>query len=85
MSEYNTDKQNKEAADIRMRTYEMILKEQFQLNYFGYIPFSASDNMAVTERHILYSILADQKSEERKAQEEAIKKSQSKKKGWRSR
>ena len=61
------------------------MKEQFQLAYHGQIEYDASDNMTVLERHTMYRILVEQKNEERKAQEEAMKAAEAKRKAgsWR--
>ena len=85
MSEYNTDKENETARDFRMANFQAIMKEQFHLTYYGHVEYGASDNMSVLERHTMYRILVDQKQEERKAQEEAMKAAEAKKKSgsWR--
>lgn len=84
MSEFNSDEDNEKARDIRLSSFEAIIKEQFHLAYFGKIEYTASNEMSVQERRTLYKILVDQKTEERKAQEEAIRKAkESGKSGWR--
>lgn len=85
LSEFNTDQQNLEARRVRLSQFESIIREQFQLTYFGHIEYGASDNMSIHERHTLYRILVEQKKEERKAHEEAIKNAKANKntnKGW---
>ena len=86
MSEYNTDEKNIEARRDRFSNYEAIMKEQFHLAYYGRVGYSDSESMSVLERHTMYRILVEQKQEEKKANEEALKKrSGNKKKGssWR--
>ena len=85
LSEFNTDEENAKAAKIRSDVFNMIMREQFQLSYFGHISYEASDNMSVMERHTMFSIVLEQKTDEKKAREEAMKKSESKRKGWRHR
>lgn len=80
LSENKTDKENIEARDFRLANFNAILKEQFHLAYFGKIDYMSSENMSVMERHSLYRILVDQKQEERKANEEAIKAAEAKRK-----
>ena len=84
LSEYNSDEDNEQAREIRLTTFEAIVREQFQLAYFGKIEYAASNEMSVQERRTLYKILVDQKTDERKAQDEAIRKAkESGKSGWR--
>lgn len=87
MSEYNTDEQNEKARNFRFINYNEILKEQFHLAYFGHIEYLASEDMVVLERHALYHILVEQKKEEKKAHEEAMKKARENrgKRSWRRR
>ena len=54
--------------------FESIMKEQFQLTYFGKVDYQSTNDMTTLERHMMYRLLVEQKEEERKAQEEAIKK-----------
>lgn len=56
-----------------MNAYEGILRQQFQLSYFGHISYEATESMSVSEREYMYHILVDQKGEEKKQQEEAMK------------
>lgn len=56
------------------------MKEQFQLAYHGKIEYGASDDMSTLERRTMYRILVNQKDEEKKAQEEAIKAAEAKRK-----
>ena len=73
MSEFNSDEDNIRARDIRMSGFEGILREQFQLSYFGKISYDASEYMTYQERRTMYKILIEQKKEERKQHEEAMK------------
>lgn len=75
MSEYNTEEYNERARDVRLSNFNRIMQEQFQLSYFGKISYEASDKMTVFERNTMYSILLEQKEVEKKARDEAIKKS----------
>lgn len=79
MSEDRTEEENKQIKESRMNAFSGILKEQFQLAYFGHISYEASEGMSVSEREHMYHILMNQKSEERKQQEEAIKAAKAKK------
>lgn len=84
LSEFNTDKENEDAREVRLTTFESIVREQFQLAYFGKIEYAASNEMSVQERRIIYRVLVNQKTEEKKAHEEALRKArESKKGGWR--
>jgi hypothetical protein len=56
------------------------MREQFQLAYHGKIEYAATDDMSILERHTLYRILVTQKEDEKKAQEEAIKAAEAKRK-----
>ena len=51
--------------------FESIMKEQFQLTYFGKVDYQSTNDMTTLERHMMYRLLVEQKEEERKAQEEA--------------
>lgn len=85
MSEYNTETENLRAREVRMLSFRNIMREQFQLAYFGKISYGDSNTMSVLERHTMYSILAEQKKEEKKAQDEALKSSKEKSKNWKRR
>ena len=63
-----------------MNIFENILRQQFQLSYFGHISYEATENMQVSEREFMMHILLDQKAEERKQQEEAMKSAKANKK-----
>lgn len=78
LSEYNTLEENIKIRDIRLRQFEAILKEQFQLAYFGKISYESSEKMTIQERHTVYAILIEQKKAERKAQEDSIRESKAK-------
>ena len=69
---------------MRLNSYEAIMREQFELAYFGRVEYGASDRMSVSERHSMHYMLVDQKKAERKAQEEALRKSKESRsnKGW---
>ena len=85
LSEDRTDKENEQARDFRMANFQAIMKEQFQLTYYEKVDYGASEQMSVLERHTMYKILVEQKQIERKAQEDAIKAAEAKKKSgsWR--
>ena len=85
MSEYNTEDENLRAREVRMLSFRNIMREQFQLAYFGKISYGDSNTMSVLERHTMYSILTEQKKEEKKEQEEALKASKEKSKNWKRR
>lgn len=85
MSEYNSKEENIKIRDVRLANFKSILKEQFQLAYFGKISYEASESMTILERHLMYKILVEQKDEEKEAQEKAISMAEAKKKSgsWR--
>lgn len=85
LSEYNTVEENNKIRDFRLANFNAILKEQFQLAYHGHIEYDASDQMTVLERHTMYKILVDQKSEEKRSHDEALKAAEAKRKStsWR--
>ena len=56
-----------------MSSFESVLRQQFQLSYFGHISYEASESMTVSEREYMYHILIDQKDTEKKQHEEAMK------------
>lgn len=79
LSENNSPEENEKAKEIRLEFYRSILKEQFQLAYFGKIGYGDSDRMSAFERRMVYKILVEQKQEEKKAQDEAFAKSKERK------
>ena len=83
LSEFNTDEQNLESRRVRFSTYESIMKEQFHLAYYGRVGYEDSNDMSVLERHTMYRLLVEQKKEEKKATDEAMKKRYGKKKSLR--
>jgi hypothetical protein len=78
LSDDNTEEENLKIRDMRMGMFESIMKEQFQLTYFGKVDYQSTNDMTTLERHMMYRLLVEQKEEERKAQEEAIKKAKEK-------
>lgn len=85
MNDAYTEEENAEIWKYRSDVYQGILKEQFQMTYFGKIDFASTENMDIGERKVLYDILVEQKKEEQKQQEQAIKEAKAKKgsNGWR--
>lgn len=67
-SEYNHNDQVLIAEKLRYRNkrWESIIKQQFQLAYFGKIGFSESQELSVFEREFLFNLLIDQKNNEKK-------------------
>lgn len=57
---------------FRIEKYKSILRQQFQLVYFGHFSFEDSENMCVQERQFVYDILFQQKKEEKEAYEKAM-------------
>lgn len=57
-----------------MARWEDITKQQFQLSYFGTIPYDVTNELPVHERLRLFDLLKEQKNEEKQAHEEAAKK-----------
>lgn len=73
LTEYNSFEANQRSRKIRVQGFENILREQFQLAYFGKIDYNASENMTAQERRIMYKLLLEQKQDEKKQHEEAMK------------
>lgn len=80
MSNDNSEDENIKIRDFRLENFKAILKEQFQLAYHGRIDYDASESMTILERHTMYKILIEQKQEEQKAREEALKAAEARKK-----
>ena len=78
MSEFNSLSENERAKNIRLRGFEGVLREQFQLSYFGKISYDASEHMTYQERRTMYKLLVEQKQEEKKQHEEAVKQAKAK-------
>lgn len=64
----------REKWEYRMARWNEITKQQFQLSYFGTIPYEASNGMSIYEREHFFELLMEQKDAEKKAHEEAINK-----------
>lgn len=62
----------------RSKHWEDVVKQQFQLAYFGKVSYEESQEMPIHEREFMFGLLLDQKSEEKKAHEEAIKAAEAK-------
>ena len=62
----------------RSKHWEDVVKQQFQLAYFGKVSYEESQDMPIHEREFMFGLLLDQKSEEKKAHEDAIKASEAK-------
>lgn len=73
MTEYNSLEANQRSRKVRFQGFESTLKEQFQLAYFGHISYDASEHMSVQERRVMYKLLLEQKQEEKKQRDEAMK------------
>lgn len=68
--------------DYRTAYYKNIIKEQFQLAYFGRVDYEASSQMPVSERKYMYQLLVDQKKTEKEhAEKRAAEMAKSGKKG----
>ena len=74
----NNKKKNDEIWEYRMEMFRRIIKEQFQLAYFGRIDYGATDLMFIGERRLLYNTLVDQKQEEKNQQDRSIQEAQAK-------
>lgn len=79
LSEFNSDEYNNKAREIRFTAFRSLMREEFQLAYFGKISYESVENMNSLERRTMYQILVEQKKEEKKAQDEAIKSAKEKK------
>lgn len=79
MSEYKSERENLRIRDYRIESFKSILREEFQLAYFGKINFESVDNMDVRERTMLFNLLLEQKKAEKKAQDDAIKRAKERK------
>lgn len=86
-SEYNDNNQDLIAKKLQYRNkkWEMIIKQQFQLAYFGKIGFEVSQHLTVFEREFLFNLLIEQKTNERKEAEKVAKANAAKAKANRSR
>lgn len=62
----------------RSKHWEDVVKQQFQLAYFGKVSYEESQDMPIHEREFMFSLLLEQKEDERKAHEEAIKNAEAK-------
>ena len=58
--------------EYRMTRWNEITKQQFQLSYFGTIPYDVSDQMPIHEREHVFGLLREQKAEEKKAEEKKL-------------
>lgn len=79
LSEFNSDEYNNKAREIRFTAFRSLMREEFQLAYFGKISYESVEHMSSLERRTMYQILVEQKKEEKKAQDEAIKSAKEKK------
>lgn len=59
----------------RRARWENVIKQQFQLAYFGKIDYSDTQDMPVFEREYLFHLLVEQKDAEAKQMEDAKNKS----------
>lgn len=57
----------------RVAHLESVIKQQFQLSYFGTVSYEASQDMPIHEREYLFNLLKEQKESETKARETAIR------------
>lgn len=57
----------------RTRHWNDVVKQQFQLSYFGKVSYEESQEMSIHEREYMFGLLLEQKAAEKKAQEEARK------------
>lgn len=87
LSDDKTLEENQKISEFKLDNFNAVMREQFQLAYHGKIEYAASDDMLILERRTMYRILVEQKQDEKKAQEEAIKAAEAKRKAgaWKSR
>lgn len=57
----------------RVAHWEAIVKQQFQLSYYGTVSYEISEGMPIHEREYLFGLLKEQKESENKARDEAMK------------
>lgn len=57
----------------RTQHWNDVVKQQFQLSYFGKVDYAVSQEMSIHEREYMFGLLLEQKAAEKKAQEEARK------------
>lgn len=57
----------------RTRHWNDVVKQQFQLSYYGKVSYEISQDMPVHEREFIFGLLLEQKQAEKKAREEAQK------------
>lgn len=62
-----------EKWNYRTRHWNDVVKQQFQLSYYGKISYTESQEMPIHEREYMFGLLLEQKAAEKKAQEEAQK------------
>lgn len=59
--------------NYRIKHWEEVVKQQFQLAYYGRVSYEESQEMSIHEREYMFGLLIEQKSAENKAKEEALK------------
>lgn len=60
-----------EKWQYRTRHWNDVVKQQFQLSYYGKVSYTESQEMSIHEREYMFGLLLEQKQAEKKAQEEA--------------
>lgn len=84
MSRDRTEEENLKIWQYRTDMFRGIVREQFQLAYFGRVDYGSTEEMAIGERKILYELLIEQKQDEKKQHEQAMQEAKSgSDSGWR--
>lgn len=72
------ERYNDNVYRLRAQSLTNIVTRQFQLVYFGHFNYAELDELAISEFDALYNMLLEQKNEEKKASEEALRKQKEK-------
>lgn len=59
--------------EYRSRHWEEVVKQQFQLAYYGKVSYTESQDMPIHEREFMFGLLLEQKALEKKAHEDAVR------------
>jgi hypothetical protein len=62
LTDVSSEEELQKKWNYRIVCYKNIIKEQFQLAYFGRVDYTASSQMPVSERKYMYQLLIEQKN-----------------------
>lgn len=77
-NENDSDEVRHKKWDYRVKHWEDVVTQQFQLAYFGRISYSDSQSMPIQEREFIFSKLIDQKKLEKNTADKLAKEAQAK-------